>query len=218
MSQIVPLFEVASMHDPPSCFGRACVQVDKELADTNMKYMTSGTTLVAIYTMGLRYWVACVGDSRAVLAKRIDNKLVAIDLSEDQKPSNPLERDRILRSGGFVGDPDEDGLSSRVYLDEACTRVGLAVSRSIGDHIVKNVGVTAEPVVKEYTLEDNDEFYILASDGVWEFMSSQEAVNVVSSNLSDGAEKACQVLIETASAKWKEEEGDYRDDVSLLLS
>ena len=46
-------------------------------------------------------------------------------------------------------------------------------------------------------------------------MSSQEAVDVVGKEMSNGAdaEKACQVLIETASAKWQEEEGDYRDDV-----
>lgn len=92
-------------------------------------------------------------------------------------------------------------------------QVGLAVSRSIGDHIVKGVGVTAEPVVSEYELDDQDQFFILASDGVWEFMSSQEAVNIVRSNLSQGAEKACQALIQSATAKWQEEEGDYRDDV-----
>lgn len=111
------------MSDPVACFKRACLQVDRELKDTDMKYKTSGTTLIAIYTMGQRYWVACVGDSRAVLARSVDNQLVAVDLSVDQKPSIAAERERILKSGGFVGDPDEDGLSSRVYLDEACTRV-----------------------------------------------------------------------------------------------
>ena len=80
--------------------------------------------------------------------------------------------------------------------------------------MVKGVGVIAEPEVTEYTLEENDKFYILASDGVWEFISSQEAVDVVSKHISKGAEAACQILIETATAKWREEEGDYRDDVS----
>ena len=111
------------MHDPINSFKRACLQVDKELIDTDIRYMTSGTTLVAIYTMGMKYWVACVGDSRAVLATRRDNKTVAVDLSVDQKPNIPAERERIRQAGGFVGDPDEDGLSSRVYLDEACTKV-----------------------------------------------------------------------------------------------
>lgn len=111
------------MTDPASCFRRACLQVDKELKETKMKYMTSGTTLVAIYTLGQRYWVACVGDSRAVLAREVADQFVAIDLTIDQKPNLPLEKSRILKAGGFVGDPDEDGLSSRVYLDEQCTKV-----------------------------------------------------------------------------------------------
>ena len=114
------------MQDPPRNFRTACLQVDKELKETDMKFMTSGTTLVAIYTLGQKYWVACVGDSRAVLARIVDNKVVAKDLSIDQKPSIPAEKERILKAGGFVGDPDEDGLSSRVYLDEACTRVQYA--------------------------------------------------------------------------------------------
>lgn len=202
------------MQDPVNDFKRACLHVDRELKDTGMNYMTSGTTLVAVYVCGQRYWVANIGDSRAVLARNDGSELVAIDLSHDQKPSLDSEKDRILKHGGFVGDPDEEGLSSRVYLDEACTKVGLAVSRSIGDHILKHAGVIAEPDVIEYTVEENDKFYILASDGVWEFISSQEAVDIVSKNLAEGAEKACQVLIEAATERWKEEEGDYRDDVS----
>ena len=38
---------------------------------------------------------------------------------------------------------------------------------------MKGVGVTAEPEVVEYDLQEDDQFFILASDGVWEFMSSQ---------------------------------------------
>jgi len=43
----------------------------------------------------------------------------------------------------------------------------------------------------------------------------QEAVEIVSLNLEKGAEIACQILIQTATERWAEEEGDYRDDVTL---
>ena len=52
---------------------------------------------------------------------------------------------------------------------------------------------------------------------MWEFIESQEAVEIVHLNLDKGAEAACQILIDTASERWAEEEGDYRDDVSLLI-
>jgi serine/threonine protein phosphatase PrpC len=83
----------------------------------------------------------------------------------------------------------------------------------VGDYAVKAVGVIPEPEVKEFTLEPSDKFMILASDGVWEFISSQEAVEIVNGAISNGAGAACQTLIETAAARWQEEEGDYRDDV-----
>ena len=91
------------------------------------------------------------------------------------------------------------------------------MSRSLGDHAVAQVGVIAEPVVTTHTVVPEDEFMIIASDGVWEFLSSAEAVKIVGDNLSRGASKACQALIEAAAAKWHVEEGDYRDDITALV-
>lgn len=108
-------------------------------------------------------------------------------------------------------------LYKSVWLDKECSQIGLAMARSIGDHAVKPVGVIAEPVVSFHTLQETDEFLILATDGVWEFVSSREAVAIVAQHLHKGATKACQVLIETAAAKWHDEEGDYRDDITALV-
>jgi protein phosphatase 2C family protein 2/3 len=91
------------------------------------------------------------------------------------------------------------------------------MARSIGDHAVKSVGVIAEPVVYFHDLKENDNFLIVATDGVWEFISSAEAVKIISKHLHKGATKACQVLIETAAAKWHDEEGDYRDDITAMV-
>jgi serine/threonine protein phosphatase PrpC len=58
---------------------------------------------------------------------------------------------------------------------------------------------------------------IAASDGVWEFITSQEAVDVVTRYLPQGSDKACEVLIEKAAQLWREEEGDYRDDITAVI-
>jgi serine/threonine protein phosphatase PrpC len=159
-----------------------------------------------------------VGDSRAVLArKQSDGQWEAINLTQDQNPDLPQEQERIEEMGGFVSPPPEPGLSARVWLDYECTQIGLAMARSIGDHAVKPIGVIAEPVVSFHEIKSDDEFVILASDGVWEFVSSAEAVQVVAENLHKGATKACRALIETAAAKWHDEEGDYRDDITALV-
>ncbi|CAE7763028.1 PPC6-7, partial [Symbiodinium microadriaticum] len=122
---------------------------------------------------GSSYWIANCGDSRAVMARRNGGKLVAVDLSRDHKPDDPQEKARILSWGGFVSPAPEPGLSARVWLDENFTMIGLAMGRSIGDYAVKSVGVVPIPEVTKYEFHPDDDFVIMASDGVWEFISSQ---------------------------------------------
>lgn len=94
------------------------------------------------------------------------------------------------------------------------------MARSIGDHAVKGVGVIADPVVRTHSLVEEDEFMIIATDGVWEFISSEEAVEIVGKYLMTeeeeegesgsggmGASVACEALIKAASEKWHEFEG-----------
>lgn len=182
----------------------------------------AGTTACVALLKDKTLTVANVGDSRAVIARRTvqssaTGEFEAVALTEDQNPDLPDEMRRITNAGGYVTAAPSPGLSARVWLDSECTQIGLAMSRSIGDHAVSGVGVISEPVVTSYEVDDMDEFMILASDGVWEFIESAEAVQVVGSNLHRGATKACQGLIELAAAKWHEEEGEYRDDITAIV-
>jgi protein phosphatase PTC2/3 len=178
----------------------------------------SGTTAVVALVQGNRLWVGNAGDSRCVLATVREGQLVAQDLSVDQNPDSPAEMERILAAGGFVSPPPEPGLSARVWLDADLTQVGLAMARSIGDHAVKGVGVIAEPEVLTHEVSpEEDRFLLLASDGVWEFISSDEAVAIVHENMRRGVSQACQALIENAAARWRDVEGDYRDDITALV-
>jgi serine/threonine protein phosphatase PrpC len=170
----------------------------------------SGTTACVVLLRDDRLYVSNCGDSRAVLAKRgttikkktgttkmatedderrttddsCGNGLIAIQLSTDQNPDSPGEKERILSLGGYVTPPPEPGLSSRVWLDRGHTQIGLAMARSIGDHAVKGVGVIARPVVTTRVIDwAADDFIIVATDGVWEFLSSEDAVDIVGRHL-----------------------------------
>ena len=81
------------------------------------------------------------------------------------------------------------------------------------------MGVIAEPEVQVFDIEPECQFMILASDGVWEFIYSQEAVDIVAASLREGrtVAQACQELIDQASQRWAEEEGDYRDDITAVV-
>jgi protein phosphatase PTC2/3 len=211
--------------DLETAFKETFLAVDKALHDEVLiEPLYAGTTACVALLRDNILTCANAGDSRAVLARKQAKQnpesapsWQAIDLTKDQNPDLPEEQARIERMGGYVSPPPEPGLSARVWLDAACTQIGLAMARSIGDHAVKPIGVIAEPVVTQHTITDDDDFLILASDGVWEFISSQEAVDVVAGNLDKGATGACQALIETAAAKWHDEEGDYRDDITALV-
>jgi protein phosphatase 1L len=58
-------------------------------------------------------------------------------------------------------------------------RVGgsLAVTRAFGDHALKSEGVTAKPSINKHVLRPFDKFLIIASDGVWDVLEDQDAVN-----------------------------------------
>ncbi|KAF7132242.1 hypothetical protein RHSIM_Rhsim09G0178100 [Rhododendron simsii] len=108
--------------------------------------------------------VSNAGDCRAVLSRGG----VAEALTVDHRPCREDERDRIENTGGYV---------------DCCRGVwriqgSLAVSRGLGDQHLKN-WVVAEPETKVVRLAPECEFLILASDGLWDKVSNQEAVDVV---------------------------------------
>ena len=53
------------------------------------------------------------------------------------------------------------------------------MSRSLGDEVAKRVGVVSDPEIREIELEEQDKFIVQASDGVWEFMSNKEVIDIV---------------------------------------
>jgi len=203
-----------------NAFRDVFLSVDEALKSVQeIEPIFSGTTACVVLMRDKKLFIANVGDSRAVLGRNVNGSFSSVDLSIDQNPDSPGEMPRIENCGGFVSPPPEVGLSARVWLDEDYTQIGLAMARSIGDHAVKAIGVIADPVVTTHNLIESDKFLIIATDGVWEFISSEEAVLLVSSSFNQGldASVACEQLIEKAASKWKEIEGDYRDDITAVI-
>lgn len=165
-----------------------------------------------------RLLVACVGDSRAVLCRSVGSggpALEAVPLSEDHKPNRPDEQRRIEARGGIV---DFEGVW-RVFIPgparfggQLIARWGLAVSRAFGDLLLKEserydcAGVapggliTAIPEIRIVDLEPSvDRFCVLASDGVWDVISNEDAVSICAAQ-ADTAAAAQHLLRRTYAA------------------
>lgn len=145
----------------------------------------SGSTAVVALLDGELLVVGNVGDSRAVMA---DDRGRAVPLSFDHKPNQLKERRRIKEAGGFIS-------FTGVW------RVAgiLATSRALGDFPLKHPRplVTAEPDILTFSLSDHKaEFVILATDGLWDVLTNEEAVSFVKSRLHEsdfGAKSVAQL-------------------------
>lgn len=95
-----------------------------------------------------------------------------------------MERERIINEGGRIDafkDPENEGQTigpQRVWLREE-EYPGLAMSRSLGDKVAHSVGVSSHPETLEFTIGIDDKFVVIASDGLWEFMTNEEVSRIV---------------------------------------
>lgn len=118
-----------------------------------------GTTAIVCVLSGAVAHVAAVGDSRAVLARAGR----AVRITVDHKPRLPAEEERIVACGGFVNRGRVHGI--------------LSVSRSLGDFEFAPY-VLAEPQVLAVPLMADDRCLLLASDGLWDVLTDDEAVEI----------------------------------------
>lgn len=216
--------EVNLSTDPVNSLLRATANLCTALTKTNINRQFSGTTAVYGLRVGRKIFVANIGDSRGIMVRKGPNgSLEVVALSNDHKPDNPKEKERIIKAGGRVqplpGLPDEDCGPPRVWLGDIDVP-GLAMSRSIGDEVSHSVGVVDIPEIIEYDITDNDLFAVWASDGVWEFLSNEQVAKIVHSQAPNSAganwEAAVNALIEAANKQWRKEE-EVVDDITTVI-
>ncbi|XP_076951220.1 putative protein phosphatase 2C 34 [Bidens hawaiensis] len=198
-------------------FLKACATVDYDLElHPVIDSFYSGTAALTVIREDDLLVLANVGDSRAVLGTTSDDgSLVAVQLTVDFKPNVPQETDRIHKSGGRVCEAeDEPGVSRiRAPIDEAPDGPGLALSRAFGDFFVKDFGLISEPDVIQTTVTARDRFVILATDGIWDVVSNEKAVEIVAA----GREESAKRVVEYAATQWKQKRPGYAaDDISVV--
>ncbi|KAK4431346.1 protein phosphatase 2C 51 [Sesamum alatum] len=138
-------------------------KMDEEVNKNGASVATTGSTAVVAVVGEEVVVVANCGDSRAVLSRGG----VAVQLSDDHKPDRADELRRIEACGGKV-----------INWNGHRVLGVLATSRSIGDYYLKPY-VIPEPQVRVIKRSNEDEFLILASDGLWDVVSNDIACHLV---------------------------------------
>ncbi|KAM4627540.1 putative protein phosphatase, Mg2+/Mn2+ dependent, 1Na (putative) [Polymixia lowei] len=163
----------------------------------------SGSTAAAVMLSPLHIYFINCGDSRTLLYRNGQ----VVFYTEDHKPYNPREKERIQNAGGSVTLQRVNG--------------SLAVSRALGDFDFKEVDwrpqteqlVSPEPEVYELKRTPEDEFLILACDGVWDAIGNEELCAFVHNRLQvcDDLREICAQVIDLCLYKGS------LDNISIII-
>lgn len=185
------------------------LQLDEEMMKRYYGHDMAGCTAVSVLIKDNVLYCGNVGDSRAIASVNG----ICVPLSNDHKPQHKEESDRIYAAGGTVNYNRVNGR--------------LALSRALGDYEFKNNSklrpekqvVTAFPeVIVKDNLKDF-EFIILASDGLWDVLSSEEVISFVQTCIATNKPPAdiCEMLISACLAPDNQMMGLGYDNVTVIL-
>ncbi len=183
---------------------KRCFQFcETSLAKSKYEVNFSGTTAVLVLQIDDLLICANTGDSRAILCSSDGIK----PLSIDHKPENEAEKQRIISNGGRVEKFNDGGEfvgPYRVWLKYE-DYPGLAMSRSLADFVSKSVGCSCIPEIIEERIESTSQFMVVASDGVWEFLTNEAVYKIVEPFYKkQDPEGASNKLIDEAAKLWKQ--------------
>lgn len=178
----------------------------QEISDVpaRVRYERSGSTCVVVLVTPSHLICANAGDSRAILRRAGK----ALPLSFDHKPNNAPEMERIHNADGVVKSKRVDG--------------DLAVSRGLGDFTYKSnevlrvdqQKVIPNPEFVTYPRKKEDEFMILACDGIWDVANNEQCQSFVQSLLDQGETDLgliCEEAIDTCLDK------NSRDNMTIAM-
>lgn len=178
VSKILPQYFINAEYPlQPEYVNRLYDRMQEYLATRYNKYAKScGSTslAVALFKKNNQLYsnIVNLGDSKCVLCR---NNL-AFPLTRDHRPSKIEERGRIEKLGGRILKDSEGEWRIKEY----------SVSRSFGD-LNATPFMTHKPDLYQYKIGKNDKFMILGCDGLWDYVSEQEAIDFVNENMYNSA-------------------------------
>lgn len=206
--------------DVMTAAAEAIANIEKNvIRDYRIDTEFSGTTLSMAIIRGNRITGVNIGDSRVIIGKDDGSGgIVAEEFTHDHKPDSDGEKERILEAGGRVFAVEyDDGIDGppRVWLGHLDVP-GLAMSRSLGDSVAHTAGVSSIPEFTERDLDPaTDKIIVVATDGLWEFVTNQETIDMVVNVTTPAA--SVDDLVKEARTRWMAEE-QVIDDTTVITA
>ncbi|KAI9505838.1 phosphatase 2C-like domain-containing protein [Coemansia spiralis] len=200
-----------SKGDYAAAIKRGYLEMDSALRQfPEMENDSSGCTAISVLlTKDGAAFCGNAGDSRSI----ISTKGRAIALSHDHKPTDDIEFNRITSGGGYVEFGRVNG--------------NLALSRALGDFEFKNNRtlsaekqiVTAQPDVIKHALSVDDEFIVVACDGIWDCMTNQQVVQFVHAKIAEGKklDQVCEEMMDRCLASESDLGGVGCDNMTVIV-
>ena len=177
----------------------------------NIDCNCSGCTATIVLMYQEFLYVAYLGDSRAVLGMRYQDRIVVFPITNDHKLSDPVERSRVERAGGSIRRVEDD--CDRICVPDKSEN-GITVTRAFGDQWFQGRGLCVEPGCFKRKIEKSDLFVVICTDGVWDVMENSEVGEIAAANCTGDA---CNIIANVAWSKWIERYEDNVDDITVMI-
>lgn len=183
----------------------------------------SGTTLTSALILKDKMYLVNVGDSKTMLVYN-DKRTISTSLhsleNEEERKFIDLSKAEVSRLKDESG--EETG-PLRLF-QKGKPGPGLMMSRSLGDSIGHDLGMSVEPEVIEIKCKGNEKYLIIASDGLWDKVQDNDICNIVDkyyeriddNNTHVDLNECCQELLEIAQNNWRADE-DVVDDITIII-
>lgn len=193
-------------------------ELDLQLKTSKVEILYSGSTLLSVFLTDTDCCCVSVGDSRALIGS-FDTTWSSRVLNQEHKPSDSREKKRIEKAGGRV-ECLKDELGKPVGPVRAwgsCfSSPGLAMSRVLGDVFAESFGVISEPDVNVVALNPSDRFIVIATDGLWDSVSNQKVVELMSRFWATGDFASAAESLANYATMSALNKSNYVDDITII--
>ena len=201
------------------------VSTQKSLLKENTKIDStlSGSTCTSVIISTQKIICVNLGNSLAILARYENGRYNVLNLSREHKLTEYDEMKRVLNKGGIIKQSynikaKEYTGPQKVFLKNS-EIPGLSISRSFGDSIAHNIGVISEPEIFRFNYNGNEKFIVIATEGIWKYIDSEECVNILKEFYEKNMDAigGLNMLVKEAFKRWKNEEGYVEDITAIVL-